>query len=354
MAVKKITKMLSLIHNNAQEPHNLGVLAQLTQMAKLRLFRGIGPNYYLLAGFADKNIPWDLKASHKSAAAYKRWVNEKNPQLYRKISQNKLVETAMLRFMDIPTTRFLGFLHRVNGIDLERQPLTSMTDLNVLLHGLKPAAVVLKPLEGHGGYGIRVCDVENSNNPNNVVTLRDRITNDELELTDDGPSSDALMNFEEGWIVEEYFEQHPTLAMINSSSVNTIRMWVDKSERGVSRCIAGYLRIGRSGSVVDNQSSGGIVCPIEHSSGRLQKTQSGTPERQTYSHHPDHEAMIEGVELPYWKECQELATRAMNVFPHMNFCGLDIAIGPNGPVIVELNPSPDKEGAAFMQIHFPG
>lgn len=350
LAVKKIIKMLSLIRANATQPGNLGMLAQLTEMAKLRLLRGIGPNYYLLAGFGDENIPWELKLSHKSAAEYKRWVNEKNPKLYRKISQNKLVESAMLRFMDIPSTRFLGYLHHENGIDAEQRALASLSALSALLLKLNPTAVVLKPLEGHGGYGIRVCDIQTIEN---VVTLKDRISSDEIKLLENEPSAKALMQFDEGWIVEEYFEQHPILAEINPSSVNTIRMWVDKSVEGTTRCIAGYLRIGRSGAVVDNQSSGGIVCPIEHSSGKLRKTQSGTPERQTYAQHPDHGALIEGVELPFWSESQALAVRAMNAFPHMNFCGLDIAIGQNGPVIVELNPSPDKEGAAFMQIPFP-
>ena len=37
----------------------------------------------------------------------------------------------------------------------------------------------------------------------------------------------------------------------------------------------------------------------------------------------------------------------MTVFPHLNFSGLDIAMSPTGPVVIETNVVPAREGAAF-------
>ena len=37
-------------------------------------------------------------------------------------------------------------------------------------------------------------------------------------------------------------------------------------------------------------------------------------------------------------------------FQGLKFAGVDVAVGPGGPVIVELNVNPDREGAAFTDI----
>jgi glutathione synthase/RimK-type ligase-like ATP-grasp enzyme len=34
----------------------------------------------------------------------------------------------------------------------------------------------------------------------------------------------------------------------------------------------------------------------------------------------------------------------------MSFAGLDIAIGPDGPHVIELNVYPDKQGAAHLDL----
>jgi hypothetical protein len=257
----------------------------------------------------------------------------------------------MLHFMRIPVTRYLGFWHPRLGIDIDGRNLTNLEEFASMLASARPSAVVLKPLEGHAGYGIRVFSVDFGESD---IKLCNRKNGEECSLASPIPSLERLSKSTEGWIVEEFFEQHPTLAKLNPSSVNTIRMWVKQNDvLSPPKSIAGYLRIGREGAVVDNQRSERIVCPIDMQSGRLKRAQSGTPERHLYTHHPDHEAVIEGVTLPFWPECQRLAERALDVFPHLTFCGLDIAVGHQGPAIVELNPVPDKEGAAFMQIPFP-
>jgi hypothetical protein len=341
------------VRRNARDEDNHGVLVQLLEILALRALHGIGPNYYLMAGFASRSLPWQLKATHRSAAAYHRWLAEVNPPAYRKISQNKLAEKALLRLMHIPATELLGYFHPRQGVDGTGAPLRSCGDFIALLEGIDDSSLVVKPLEGLGGAGVRVLDIDRSRTP---LHLHDRSTGERFALT---PGFDLHRAFfgpsDEGWLVERYFIQHRALAALNASSVNTIRMWVRRRDRSApASCIGGYLRMGRQGSVVDNQSSGGLVCPVDNRSGVLAKAHRGIPERQLYARHPDSDAQIEGVALPYWEEARDLAARTLECFPGMYFGGLDIAIGPQGPVIVELNPSPDKEGAAFMQIAFPG
>ena len=53
------------------------------------------------------------------------------------------------------------------------------------------------------------------------------------------------------------------------------------------------------------------------------------------------------MHVPWWPEVQSLAMKALLAFPELRFAGLDIAIGETGPVVLELNVSPDREAAAF-------
>ncbi|MBS2211498.1 hypothetical protein KEM09_08805 [Carboxylicivirga mesophila] len=67
------------------------------------------------------------------------------------------------------------------------------------------------------------------------------------------------MNF----IVQEYIHQHPFFSQFNPSSVNTLRVMTYRSVKNEQiHVIQVVLRVGKDGSVVDNQSSGGYVCGI--------------------------------------------------------------------------------------------
>jgi glutathione synthase/RimK-type ligase-like ATP-grasp enzyme len=74
------------------------------------------------------------------------------------------------------------------------------------------------------------------------------------------------------------------------------------------------------------------------------------PTRETYPVHPDNGAAIEGRRVPCWTEAKSLAEDCVTAFPELRFAGLDIAIGVDGPVVIEMNVFPDREGAAFVDM----
>ncbi|MBX3642834.1 MAG: hypothetical protein KF720_07155 [Rubrivivax sp.] len=314
---------------------------QLAEMALLYVRHGVGPGYYQMAGFFRRDLTWKDKTLQLSATQYRRRVNALNPLIYRKISQHKIPEKAVLSLFSIPTPRFLGRLQARSGRDHAGRPLQSAADLEALVrrHGL--SKLVFKQPEGHGGKGVQIARVEHAQpmlcgaiNAGQLAPL--------VEYCDDT----LCLHEGEEWLVEEHFTQHPAVAAINPGSVNTVRIWVVARGDGMQVVLA-YLRIGRGHMFVDNASSGGIVAPIDMATGRLRPAQDAHAQRQLYARHPDHGAAIDGVLLPCWPEVQDLAKRALAAFPLLRFAGLDVAIGPDGPVVLELNVSPDREAAAF-------
>jgi hypothetical protein len=53
--------------------------------------------------------------------------------------------------------------------------------------------------------------------------------------------------------------------------------------------------------------------------------------------HPDTEQSLVGFKLPDWAELRELCLTAATAYPGLRLQNWDIAIGDNGPVILEVN-----------------
>lgn len=340
--MNKLSRMISISRRRAHEGH-LGVPRQLTEMVVLRLLHGVGPGYYHMAGFWRRELTWADKTSQLSDKEYRRRVAVLNPVQYRKLSQNKIPEKAILTLFGIPTARFLGRLNARAGIDAVGGPLRNASDLVRLAREQYASHLVFKPLEGWGGKGIHIPKIDF----NRAVTFLEPGSADAHEAED---YCHDILQLDRGndWIVEEYFHQHPVLAALNPTSVNTVRMWV-LAPRGPGeyQVLLAFLRMGRGGMIVDNGSSGGIAAPVELASGRLGSARDYSPEFSTYPVHPDHGTPIDGVVVPYWAEAKQLACRVLSLFPGLRFAGLDVAIGPSGPVIQELNVCPDHDNAAI-------
>jgi hypothetical protein len=73
---------------------------------------------------------------------------------------------------------------------------------------------------------------------------------------------------------------------------------------------------------------------------------TSTPFREEFEQHPDHQAQIHGVQLPFWNDILACAKDTLKKLPYTKFAGLDVAMTTSGPLIIEVNVSPDKNGAA--------
>lgn len=315
---------------------------QTLEMCVLRLWRGLGPNYYLLGRFWRRDMPWRDKLDHVNEREYRSMVEELNPPRYQKISQHKVVEKAMLSLLGFPTPRFLGFYHPERGRTWDGKTLCSAADLERFFRECEEPKVVIKLVEGWGGAEFRAVEVlRDGGRP----SFRDLANGEALlpvNLADRLASAD-------GYIFEAHQEHHPALSALNASSLNTLRIWVLKEE-GRCRFAGAILRVGREGALVDNISAGGLVCPVDLETGTLLEIRESHIAAESGDAHPDGGAKIAGTRIPYWEEVIALAERALDAFPHMRFAGLDIAIAADGPQLIELNVKPDLLNAIDFDI----
>lgn len=151
---------------------------------------------------------------------------------------------------------------------------------------------------------------------------------------------DNLINllFSDAFIFQELIVQHEVLKMINSSSLNTLRIFTFKNEKNELDILSGFIRVGRKGAIIDNAHAGGIVVPFNIHSGimcseGLQLIDNGGG---IFYKHPDTGIIFDGFQIPHYAQVKKIVTEASSLFK-FPFLGWDVAITPNGPVIVEVN-----------------
>jgi len=328
-------KMYVQLTAQREREGNLPALRQMGEMLALGLLRGHGPGYYHAAGFWRRDVPWQVKLGHVSAEEYRRRVDALNPTPYRKISQHKLPEKALLTLCGVPTPRFLGFLHPQFGRDRNGDNLLDAVDLAQLLSREGTRRFCIKLVESFEGKGFNALEVHPDGLSGGVRRLG---ATGWLPLAEwcaaNPPATD-------GYLVEEYVEQHPWYARLNPSSVNTFRVWVRRGPAGFTTTLA-ILKMGRAGSLVDNMSAGGIGASVDLGTGTLQPAFDGLPTRIRYDVHPDSGAAITAERPPMLADVLAIGERALEVFPHMDFAGIDVAVTAAGPLVIELNALPGR------------
>lgn len=343
---KRLSSTYAYIQLEAKR-HRRNKVSIIAEMLCLYVKNGIGPNYYILAGMADKNMPWQVKNQHLSDSQYHQALDILNPKPYRKLTQHKLDEKAFLTLANIPTASFIGFYHPIKGFDKQGNLLTTISELSILLSLYQEKNFCIKLPEGSGGTGFFAGRIQKKTNANIQIQSVNGKNIQDLSI--------ILANYtetikSEGLLFETYIEQAEEYKKFNPTSVNTVRTWVLQQGSSIS-VIGALFRIGRKNSSTDNSSAGGLVFPVDINTGILAKGLTiTTPHRDDLLQHPDNGIQLEGEKLKQWQEIINCSCETLRKLPYTRFAGLDICMTAQGPLVIEVNVEPDKDGAAHAGI----
>ena len=143
-------------------------------------------------------------------------------------------------------------------------------------------------------------------------------------------------------LFEEVIKQHPAVASLNESSVNTIRV-ITIVDNGVCHHVFTSFRIG-AGNLVDNFSAGGIVADVDPKTG-IVRTAAFNRIGESFPKHPLSGMDIKGFRIPLWDQVLEITrTAAMRMAPQgVGIVGWDVAVGRDKVYLVEGNSRPGHE-----------
>lgn len=173
-----------------------------------------------------------------------------NYSLARSYSDKNFYERFFTESKDLFVT---SLIRRINGIyyDSDFNPLTEEKISSIIR--LDEKHIIKPSIDSGGGKGVLVIEFNKGNNLNESHSLMS-----------------IFNSFSDNFVLQNFIRQNTFFSQFNLSSVNTIRLLTYRSvvNNEVS-VIQGVLRIGKAGSHVDNQASGGVACGFDLDTGKL-------------------------------------------------------------------------------------
>ena len=159
------------------------------------------------------------------------------------------------------------------------------------------------------------------------------------------PIERVFRQYGKNFLIQKRVKQHERMNALNPTSVNTIRIVTYRSGMEVLLIYA-VVRIGKMGSVVDNQCAGGISAIIDEN-GRLGKFGFGGYEEDNIVK-TDTGTVLEGFQIPSYDKAIALVKKTHFQLPFFDLIGWDIAIDEVGdPVLIEWNQRVGLSQSAF-------
>lgn len=217
------------------------------------------------------------------------------------------------QFQNVLLDKYAAWCHLKSFYRREAIKITAPTETDFLLRFLSQyGQAVVKPLSNCAGRGVQL-----------------------LATADDALQWIGTIKRGESFIVEQRILQHPSMAAWHPASVNTIRINTILRHNHYTLFNA-FIRTGRGGNFVDNGAQGGIFASIDVETGRI-FTDACDEYGNRFASHPDSQIPFIGSIIPQWDDLLDLARELAFSIPELAYVGWDLALTPEGWVVVEGN-----------------
>ncbi|SFW15411.1 sugar-transfer associated ATP-grasp domain-containing protein [Cellulophaga fucicola] len=244
---------------------------------------------------------------------------------YTTIISNKLIFSVYCKRNNLPVPELKSYNFNSNFFfENNVYKIKTKNDLisfyELVFSKNKDSCLFIKPLSLYGGKG--------------CYKIRKEHLADDINKCFQYVVSDSCVH-------EEFVKQHPKINKIHPKCVNTIRVETFIDKEGKTHILSAFMRFGVGDSFVDNAHSGGFYVGINLQNGILNKIGHQYMEYggAHYIAHPDNGYVFEGFSIPYFQELKDVVFKAVDFIPD-RYIGWDIAIGENGPIIIEANEYP--------------
>lgn len=186
--------------------------------------------------------------------------------------------------------------------------------------------LIYKPLDTACGIGIKKYKISQSKLLNFILYLK-------------------LKSYKQG-IIEEIIKQHKTMAKLNPSTINTVRVQTI-TLNNKTNFLNATVRMGASSkSTTDNFSSGGIMATVDLKTGKVIGNAS-SKFGGVIKKHPESNIKFDGFQIPNWDKVLKTCEEAAKVVKTMPYIGWDVVINEDDSIqIIEGNHDAD---AVFHQ-----
>ena len=155
----------------------------------------------------------------------------------------------------------------------------------------------------------------------------------------------AYLRANPGGIVEEYIQQHPTLAQLNPGAVNIVRFYTVTAPSG-TYLFAPVLTTATEKDI-SNGSQDALTAMIDIRTGVVITDAVDQNNFIDYHTHPVTGVAFSGLQLPFWDETIDMMRRAVPLASKISNIGWDVTMTADGPLIIEANTIPGFNTAQY-------
>lgn len=298
----------------------------------------------LEAGLLDPACPEATRRGTISRHARREAQTRLNPLALEPFTEEKLTFSRHCDAVGIPSPALYGAVGRAGGWCAASGRLVNDAGAFAAMVGRLPERFVVKPTWGYFGLGVRALE-------RRAVDARAL----HAELVAD-PEFDLF-------VVQELLVNHPEVeALSGSRTLQTVRLNTIVRRDGRVAIVAPVMKLATGRGDADNFRSGETgngLCDVDLATGTLGPLTVRGPDgrgRLSTSVLADG-TRVEGRRLPMFPEACALVREAAPHMLPMRTIGWDVAITPDGPVVVEANnywgmtfvALPDDERALFLE-----
>jgi hypothetical protein len=309
--------------------------------------RGFWPDYAFDLGLLDPNIPDSTRAGYLSKKELLRFQQSLNPKSWEPLLEDKSLFYRYCRSADISIPKLYAIFFRdTAGWTFSGHVPASRGDWKRFLEEEIPREFVIKP--ARGAYGREIKIFTRSQQVFNEATGKSFTADNIYEMM----SSNSPYHYD-CYVIQERVKNHPGLmAFTNSKALQTIRMITLANGRNQFRLLIATHKFAISKNIIDNIERGltGNIRAEVSDNGFLNPALTIIPNRpgvKKLEAHPNTGLPFREFQVPFWDEACRLVKEVHLQFLPIQIIGWDVAITPNGPVIIEGNiwcdpPTPHK------------
>lgn len=275
------------------------------------------------------SLTGEFKVTYLPFELYHRVITKLSPFSAKKILDDKCLYRYLLKDFNIPN-RVVECNHG-NYHLLDNDKWITVTNVSDVYKCLDcDTDLIIKPsINTSAGNGVRKIKVHNG-----------------IDIYSNETVDSIVNKYDGNYVVEELIEECDNLKKLNPSSYNSLRIHTYRDAIGVCHYLSSYVRIGRSGSHIDNASAGGITAPISMG-GVL--TRACVPLHYEIVTKTDSGEIIEGYVVESFNDIVNTTLCAHYELPLFGIIGWDVTIDNKGRIIIiEFNPDPDMRKEQYI------
>jgi hypothetical protein len=307
-------------------------LAQRREIIALNLSNGMitADEYYYYRLYDDRIFTRREKQRFLGKAAQRRILRHCSNPIWGGIVHDKLVFQTLLQAHGVPMPRILATYHRTRVFP-DATVLRTAADVARFLREGASYPLFGKPVDGMYSVGSVRLDGYDAGVDGVRVHTGAAVPVDDVvrELT---------RYSSRGYLFQELKHPDPRMRVICGDRLACLRVVVLVGPEG-PELFRALWKVPTGRHVADNfWRQGNMMAAIDIATGRITRVVAGVgPNLREVHRHPDSDEAIVGTIVPQWEAVKALCLTVAPLVPGLTMQGWDIAVCPEGPVVIEAN-----------------